>query len=90
MRIAHRAVDALRDRGYRVVFFPDEKEARDGMAFNLVNLGPGKVLMAAGNPITERFLTELGVECVTTPVDELAKAAGAIGCLTGILERAKT
>lgn len=90
VRLVHRAVDALRERGYRVVFFPDEKEARDGMAFNLVNLGPGKVLMATGNPITERFFIELGVECITTPVDELAKAAGAIGCLTGILERAKT
>jgi arginine deiminase len=28
-----------------------------------------------------------GVECVTVDVDELAKAAGAIGCLTGVIER---
>jgi N-dimethylarginine dimethylaminohydrolase len=89
VRIAHRAVNALRNHGYNVVFAPDEKEARDGMAFNLVTLGPRKVLMAAGNPITQQFFEDLGVECVTTPVDELAKAAGAIGCLSGILEREK-
>jgi hypothetical protein len=28
-----------------------------------------------------------GIECIPVPVDELVKAAGAIGCLTGILLR---
>jgi arginine deiminase len=43
--------------------------------------------MAAGNPVTQDFLEELGVTCRTVAVDELGKAAGAIGCLTGIVER---
>jgi hypothetical protein len=31
----------------------------------------------------------MGVECLTTPTDELTKAAGNVGCLTGILQRAQ-
>jgi arginine deiminase len=52
-----------------------------------VTLRPRKILTAAKNPNTQTFLENLGVECVTVNVDELGKAAGAIGCLTGILER---
>ena len=77
----------LRARGYSVAFIPDEREARDGFALNLVTLGPRQVLMAAGNPNTQGFLESLGVTCHTVEVDELGKAAGAIGCLTGILHR---
>jgi len=29
------------------------------------------------------------VTCHTVPVDELLKAAGGIGCLTGVIERAR-
>lgn len=86
-RLAVRAVEALERHGYRVLFLPDEREAREGAAFNCVTLGPRTVLMAAGNPITQAFFAEHGIECQTVPVDELAKAAGAIGCLTGIIER---
>ena len=34
-----------------------------------------------------RFYEKLGIDCVTAPAAELGKAAGAIGCLTGILWR---
>ena len=87
LRLAHRAVEALRERGYGVVYAPDEREARDGAAFNFVTLGPRRVLMAAGNPVTQAAFERLGIECLTVPMDELRKAAGAIGCLTGILWR---
>jgi arginine deiminase len=30
---------------------------------------------------------EAGIECVTIEAEELAKAAGGMGCLTGILKR---
>jgi arginine deiminase len=87
LRLAHRGVDALRERGYQVAFLPDEPEVRRNFAFNFVTLGPREILMAAGNPATQAFYEQLGITCHTTPIDELAKAAGAIGCLTGILER---
>jgi N-dimethylarginine dimethylaminohydrolase len=86
-RLAVRAVEALRELGYHVHFAADLDEAQRGAAFNLVTLGPRQVLLPAGNPNTERQLRELGVECVTVEVDELTKAAGAIGCLTGVLWR---
>ena len=39
------------------------------------------------NPCTQRFYESLDIECVTVAVDELYKAAGSIGCLSGIMER---
>jgi N-dimethylarginine dimethylaminohydrolase len=88
-RTPHRAVEAIRTRGARVAFLPDEAlaEAEHGRALNFVTLGPRRVLMAAGNPASQRFFEDQGIACTTVPVDELAKAAGAIGCLTGVLRR---
>ncbi|MFZ0612326.1 MAG: arginine deiminase family protein [Desulfobacterales bacterium] len=86
-RLAHAAVEALRDKGFTVHFIPDETEARTGSALNVVTLGPRKILMPAGNPVTQAFYENLGITCLTVDVDELAKAAGAIGCLTGIIAR---
>jgi N-dimethylarginine dimethylaminohydrolase len=86
-RIAYATVEALRTRGYTVLFLPDEGEARRGMSLNFVTLGPRHILMPTGNPITQAFYQEAGIECRTVEVDELMKAAGGIGCMTGILER---
>jgi N-dimethylarginine dimethylaminohydrolase len=81
------AVRTLRENGYRVEFLPDAQEAVQGFALNFVTLGPRRILMSAGNPITQRFYEKLGIECHSIQVDELIKAAGGIGCLTGVLER---
>ena len=86
-RLVHRGVEALEQRGFQVVFIPDEEEALQGMALNFVTLGPREILMPAGNSVTQAFLENLGIICHTVNVDELRKAAGAIGCLTGIVER---
>jgi N-dimethylarginine dimethylaminohydrolase len=86
-RVPYAAVEALRARGCTAHFLPDEGEAKRGMALNFVTLGPRQILMAAGNPITQAFYQTLGIACRTVEVGELAKAAGGIGCLTGILER---
>jgi arginine deiminase len=86
-RLVHAAVDALRQRNYKVLFIPDEDEAAGGKALNFVTLGPRQILMAAGNPVTQACFEDAGITCVTVEVDELSKAAGAIGCLTGILHR---
>lgn len=86
-RVPYGAVEALRTRGYQVLFLPDEDEARAGMALNFVTLGPRHVLMPAGNGVTQAMYEEAGIVCETVQVDELVKAAGGIGCLTGILAR---
>jgi len=85
--VPYAAVDALRARGYTVLFIPDEGEAVCGMSLNFVTLAPRRILMAAGNPITQAFYEEADVTCQVVEVDEILKAAGGIGCATGILER---
>jgi len=86
-RVPFGAVEALRTHGYTVLFLPDQSEATGGMALNFVTLAPRHILMPAGNPVTQAFYEEAGIACRTVQVDELLKAAGGIGCLTGILHR---
>lgn len=86
-RLAWAGVDLLRKHGYRVEFVPDEQEASRNSAFNFVTLGPRQILIAAGNPNSQTFYESLGVACHTVEIGELTKAAGGIGCLSGILER---
>jgi len=54
---------------------------------NFVTLGPGRILMPAGNDRTRDWYEGLGIEVLETPMYELRKAAGAVGCLTGIVAR---
>jgi arginine deiminase len=86
-RLDDDALNKLRDCGCDVHYFPDEAEMDAGAAHNFVVLARRRIVMPAGNPITQRFLESFGITCIATPVDELAKCAGAIGCLTGVLRR---
>lgn len=86
-RTPYRAVTALRDAGYNVQFLPDSEEFHYSRAFNFVTLAPRKILMVAGNPESRTFYESLKIECIETPATELAKAAGAVGCLTGVVRR---
>ena len=81
------AIEALQERGYEVLLAPDERELRSGMALNYVSLGPRSILMVAGNPVTQAFYEAAGIKCQTVEIGEIMKAAGGIGCSTGILER---
>lgn len=87
-RCPWRAVQALEAAGHEIRFFPSEEEARGGMAHNFVVLGPRRILMPEGNPVSRAAYEDAGVECVTVPTHHIARAAGAIGCLTAVLERA--
>jgi N-dimethylarginine dimethylaminohydrolase len=86
-RIDDAALDALREHGYAVHAIPDEAEVDHGFALNIVTLGPRRILMPSGRPVTQTFYERLGVECRTVRVDALIRAAGGIGCLTGVLRR---
>jgi arginine deiminase len=89
-RTPHACVMALRERGYYTAFLSDELEAQRGRAMNMVTLGPRKVLMVDGCPQARNLYESLGIHCLTTPAAELSKAAGAVGCLTGVLRRTKS
>ena len=86
-RVPYAAVEALRARGFRVLFLPHEDEAKHGMSLNFVTVGPRQILMPGDNPRSQTFYEHAGIACYTVKVAELAKAAGGVGCLTGILER---
>lgn len=86
-RLVHRGVEALKRCGLEVAFVPHTEELLTGSAFNYVCLGPREILMPAGNPKTQTFYESLNIRCHTVDVSELRKAAGAIGCLTGIIDR---
>ena len=86
-RTPHRAVAALRARGYRVAFLPEGDEVLTNRALNFVTLGPRHILAPAGNPTMRDWYQNLGLTVTETPMDELRKAAGAVGCLTGIVAR---
>jgi arginine deiminase len=85
-RLPDRAAAVLKQSGYRILFPSDEDELRR-MAINLVTLGPRRILMPSGCPETQGLFEEAGVTCLTAAIDELAKGAGGIGCLTGVLHR---
>ncbi|GAB4164827.1 MAG: hypothetical protein Fur0021_40390 [Candidatus Promineifilaceae bacterium] len=87
-RLSANAVAALRARGYQIAFIPDEMEAAQRGALNVVTLAPRQVLMPTNCPRTQQFYEAHDIACHTTPVSELLKAAGGIACLTGILWRA--
>ncbi len=86
-RLPSGAAEVLDGHGYSLLYVPDEAEAIHSAALNFVTLGPRCILMAAGNPITQSFYEGLGITCHTVQIDELLKAAGGIGCMTGILQR---
>jgi N-dimethylarginine dimethylaminohydrolase len=86
-RVPFAAVEALRERGFTVLLAPAYPEELKKGALNFVTLGPRRVLMPAGCPVSQRFYESVGIHCTTAPVDELIKAAGGIGCLTGVLAR---
>lgn len=86
-RVPHAAVEALHNRGCRVLFLPETPGEALRAALNFVTLGPRRILMPAGFPAAQAFYEAAGISCETVQVDELLKAAGGIGCLTGILER---
>ena len=88
-RTPHALVSLLKDRGYQVAFLPTADEAEMNRGLNCVTLGPRRILMVAEAPAIQSFYETHDITCITTPADELSKAAGAVGCLTGVLTRQK-
>jgi N-dimethylarginine dimethylaminohydrolase len=77
----------LADRGHRLVDFEPDREVVSARGLNLLALGPGQVLMPAGAPGIRRRLEEVGVRVQEVEIGEYVKAAGGLGCMTGILLR---
>ena len=88
-RIPWTALEALRKHGYEVRFFPDDHEMVRGFGHNFVTLGPRRLLMPEGCPLSRAAYEDAAVECVTVELGEIHKCAGGIGCLSGVVTRAR-
>lgn len=79
--------DLLRAHGVRTVVLEATDEITRGLAMNFVTLAPRHVVMPSGAPAARRVLEGAGIEVETLDVGEYLKAAGGLGCLTGIVRR---
>jgi N-dimethylarginine dimethylaminohydrolase len=79
----------LAEHGYRVIALPPDEELLVGRGMNLLVLAPGRVLMPAGCPGIRRTLERAGVAVDEIGVGEYLRAAGGIGCVTGVVRRAE-
>lgn len=78
----------LEQLGIQALVIPPGEELLDRRSNNFVTLAPREVVMPAGCPSTRAQLEQQGVRCHELEVGEYVKAAGALGCLTGVLSRA--
>lgn len=78
---------ALARRGVEPLPVVDPWEREEGRSINAVAVGPRRVVMPARCPRTREAFEAKGVACVEVDVSEGIAAAGAIGCLTGIVSR---
>ena len=73
--------------GMTVLDFESTAEVVAGRALNFVTLAPREIVMPAGSPLTRRRLEAAGVKVHEQSVAQYLRAAGGIGCLTGVLAR---
>jgi len=77
----------LRGRGFEFIEVPHKEF--ESMGANVLALAPGRCLMLAGNPITQRRLEAAGCEVLTYKGDEISlKGGGGATCLTRPILRA--
>lgn len=85
--VTYDCAKALMDMGITLIEATNIHEIKQGMAMNVVALAPGKVVMPAGNPITQGILEEAGVEVIPVEIDEIMNGWGALHCTTAFLRR---
>ncbi|MYR48479.1 amidinotransferase [Streptomyces sp. SID4928] len=73
--------------GYRVIPLPPDEELLVRRGMNLLVLAPERVLMPAGCPGIRRTLERAGVAVDEIDVGAYLRAAGGIGCVTGVVRR---
>jgi N-dimethylarginine dimethylaminohydrolase len=79
-----KAVQVLREHGFRIVDCPPEDVNMPG---NIVPLAPGHLLAPAGNPHTKALLEDAGCTLIEVELREIQKSGGSIHCMTGFLKR---
>jgi len=80
----------LEDLGIQALVLAPDVELLQGRGMNFVTLAPREVVMPSRCPGMRATLEGAGVRVHELDVSEYLKAAGGLGCLTGILSRAQT
>ncbi|MDR3354109.1 MAG: hypothetical protein LBO21_03655 [Synergistaceae bacterium] len=86
-QVSYDLIKPVMDLGFEIIENPNVTEVKAGGAINFVALEPGKILIPAGNPNTKKLLEDAGVECIEVKLTEIAKAWGAIHCMSAFLKR---
>ncbi len=86
-QVSHNVVQALRDRGVKVLTCPSIEELKSNSAVNFVAVGPRKIVAVKGHTKTRRLLDSDGVEVIEVDMSEIRKGRGAIHCMTAFLAR---
>lgn len=77
----------LEHHNIETVRMPDNDDVNRRLAMNFVTLSPREIVMPAGAPAIGDLLGKHGVTVFTVECSEYLKAAGGLGCATGILRR---
>jgi N-dimethylarginine dimethylaminohydrolase len=77
----------LRDARIDVIMCEPSTELLKGLGMNFVALAPRRVVMPSDCPSIRQRLASAGVLAHEINVSEYCKAAGGLGCLTGIIRR---
>jgi N-dimethylarginine dimethylaminohydrolase len=78
----------LKKMRFRVILVKESDEVRHKLGFNFVVLGPRKILMASSCPELRAQLVKAGLRVAAElDISQMARAAGGLGCVTGILSR---
>jgi N-dimethylarginine dimethylaminohydrolase len=80
-------LSVLRETGIKTIPCPPGEETSQRLGMNFVAFAPRHVVMPAGCPHLKKDLHAAGVVVHELEIDEYCKAAGGLGCLTGILRR---
>jgi len=79
-------LEELRERSWRLIEVPEEEF--DSLGCNVLALSPGRCVLRAGNPTTQRRLEQAGCDVLTYQGDEISlNRAGGPTCLTRPLLR---
>ncbi len=77
----------LRNARIEVIFCDPSDEVVERLGMNFVALGPRRIVMPSRCPCLRQQFADSGVLVHEIDISEYCKAAGGLGCLTGIIRR---
>jgi N-dimethylarginine dimethylaminohydrolase len=81
-------ISLLKGQKINIISIPENTEVIKKHAMNFVTIGPGKVMMASGCPVSRRIFERAGIKIAAeAPAFQLAHAGGGLACAAGILAR---